>query len=268
MTRATAPAPGSLRGYFALEARHAPLRTSLVAAIAGVLGVLGTHALLVRVPAQVIRFLEQAFEIEGIAAVLLINDLLAVYFVAYFVALAGLLSATVTAREEHRLEILLAKPIRARVLLAARTAPSLLAGAGAGVAVAVGTALTVAPYIGASDMISVAGALGGGLSLVALAIALLSALLPLLVRMRDSFHALLVASVAWLAPLMPTAAFLYRPDAFEARDGLRDGIVLASLLWNDATSAWLGPVALAIAIPLAMISIAAAGVLIKRTDAL
>ncbi|KYG01882.1 hypothetical protein BE21_55620 [Sorangium cellulosum] len=267
MTRATAPAAGSLRGYFALEARRAPRRTSLVAAIAGALVVLGTHALLVRMPAQLIRFMEQAFGIEGMAAVLLINDLLATYFVAYFVALAGLVDATVTAREEHRLEILLAKPIRARVLLAARTAPSLLAGAGAGVAVAACTALAVAPYIEANDMVSAAGALGGGLALVALALALLSALLPLLVRMRDSFHALLVASAVWIAPLLPTAAFMYRPDAFEAREGLRNAIVLASLLWNDAASAWLGPVALAIAVPLAALAIAAAGVLLERADA-
>ncbi|WP_437814080.1 hypothetical protein [Sorangium sp. So ce1078] len=267
MTSTTAPAAGSLRGYFALEARRAPRRTSLAAAIAGALVVLGSHALLVRMPSQIVRFFEQAFRVEGMAAVLLLNDLLAVYFVAYFVALAGLLGATVTAREEHRLEILLAKPIRARVLLAARTAPSLLAGAGAGAAVAACAALAVAPYIEAGDMISVAGALGGGLFLVALALALLSALLPLLVRMRDSFHALLVASVAWLAPLMPTAAFMYRPDAFEAREGARSAVVLASLLWNDASAAWLGPAALAIAVPLAILSITAAGVLLERTDA-
>ncbi|WP_437734589.1 hypothetical protein [Sorangium sp. So ce1335] len=267
MTRATAPAAGSLRGYFALEARRAPRRASLAAAVAGALVVLGSHALIVRLPEQVIRFMEQAFAIEGMASVLLINDLLAVYFVAYFVALAGLVDATVTAREEHRLELLLAKPVRARVLVAARTAPSLLAGAGAGVVVAACTALAVAPYIEAVDMISAAGALGAGLFLVALAIALLSALLPLLVRMRDGFLALLVASAAWIAPLLPTAAFIYRPDAFEPHEGLREAIVLASLLWRDATSTWLGPVALAIAIPLAAISIAASGVLLERTDA-
>ena len=65
MTPTTAPAAGSLRGYFALEARHAPRRTSLVAAIAGVLVVLGTHALLVRVPAQVIRFLRAGLRDRG-----------------------------------------------------------------------------------------------------------------------------------------------------------------------------------------------------------
>ncbi|WP_438017828.1 hypothetical protein WMF18_01470 [Sorangium sp. So ce315] len=268
MSSTTTPAAGSLRGYFALEARRASLRTSLVAAIAGALVVLGSHALIVRLPAPVIRFMEQAFAIEGMAAVLLINDLLAVYFVAYFVALAGLVDATVTAREEHRLELLLAKPIRARVFLAARTAPSLLGGAGAGVAVAAASALAVAPYIEAGDMVSAAGALGAGLFVVALAIVVLSALLPLLARMRDGFLALLVASAAWMAPLLPTAAFIYRPDAFEAREGLKEAIVLASLLWSDATSAGLGPVALAIAIPLAVISIAASGVLLERTDAL
>jgi ABC-type Na+ efflux pump permease subunit len=267
MTADAAPAAGSLRDYFVLEARHAPRRASLVAAIAGVLVVLGTHALLLRVPEQLIRFLERAFRVQGMASVLLINDLLATYFVAYFVALVGLLDATVVAREEDRLEILLAKPIRARVLLAARAAPSLLMGAGAGAVIAICTALAVAPHRVAGDMISVLGALGAGLALVALAAVLLSALLPALVRMRDGFHALLVASIVWIAPLMPTAAFMYRPDAFEAHPGLEHVIVLASLLWNDATSAWLGPAALALAIPVAAISIAAAGVLLERSDA-
>jgi hypothetical protein len=257
---------GSLRDYFLLEARHTPRRAPVAAAIFGVAAVLGTHALLVRFPERAIRLLEQAFHVQGMAAVLLINDLLAVYFAAFFVGLAGLLGAIVTAREEDRLELLLAKPIRARVLLAARVLPVLLAAAASGVVVSVVTALAVISHLAPGDMVTFAGALGGGLSLTSLAVVLLSALLPLLVRMRDSFHALLVGIIVWLVAAMPAAVFIYRPDLFEGHEALRSTIVMSTLIWHDATSAWLGPAALAIALPLCAVFVAIAGRVLERTD--
>ncbi|UQA57977.1 hypothetical protein [Polyangium aurulentum] len=257
---------GSLRDYFLLEARHTPRRAPIAAAIFGALAVLGTHMLLVRFPERAIRFLEDAFHIQGMAAVLLVNDLIAVYFTAFFVGLAGLLGALVIAREEDRLELLLAKPIRARVLLAARVLPVLGAAAASGIVVAVVTALAVVPHLAPGDMVTFAGALGGTLFLTALAVVLLSALLPLLVRMRDSFHALLVGALVWLVPAMPAAVFIYRPDLFEGHDTLRSTIVMSTLVWHDATAAWLGPVALTIAMPLCALFVALAGRVLESTD--
>jgi hypothetical protein len=259
-------ATGSLRDYFLLEARHTPRRASIAAAIWGVAAVLGTHAMLVRFPARAILFMEQAFLIRGMAAVLLINDLLAAYFAAYFVGLAGLLASVVAAHEEKRLELLLAKPIRARVLVAARVCPVLVAAAASGVVVAFVTALAILPHLAPGDMVTFAGALGGGLFLTALAVVLLSALLPVLVRMRDGFHALLVGSLVWLLPVMPTAVLIYRPDIFEAHQALRSTIAMPTLVWHDATSAWLGPAALAIAIPLCVVFVAMAGRVLEGTD--
>lgn len=257
-------ARGSLRDYFWLEARHAPRRAAAAMGAFGVVAVVGTHALLERLPARAIRFLEQAFDVRGMAAVLLVNDLLAAYFAAYFVGMTGLLGSIVAAREEHRLELLLAKPLSARALLAARVAPVLSMAGLVGAVVALTTGLAIRPYLTPGDQVTAAGALGGSLVLVALALVLLAALLPLLVRMRDGFHALLVASIVWIAPVMPTAVLIYRPDVYEDHQRLRDTIVLATLVWHDATSAWLGPLALAASPLLCAALVAFAGRVLDR----
>lgn len=262
----TPPVPPSLRAYFLAEARAASWRAAAATAGGGVVAVLGTHLVLPLLPARAIRFLEQAFLIRGMASVLVINDLLAVYFVAYFVGLIGLIEATVAAREGRRLEILLAKPVAARTLLGARVGPVLALSAAAGGAVAGTTAAAVGPWVAPGDMVSVTGALGGCLCLVSLALALLSALLPLLVRMRESFHALLVASVAWLVTVMPAAALIYRPDLFASRRALRDAVVFITLVWHDATAAWLGPASLVLATAVCAAMIVVAGRLLERAD--
>jgi hypothetical protein len=256
----------SLRDYFLLEARHAPVRTPLAMALWGVLAVFGTHLLLVRFPERVIRFLQQAFRLESLAGVLLINDVVAAYFVTFFVGIIGLLAVVVNAREESQLELLLAKPIRPSVFLAARVGPLLAGAAAAGCVVATVTALAIRPYLVPGDQVSAAGGLGAGLFLVALALVLLSALLLPLVRMRDSFHALLLASFAWLAPMIPAATFIYRPDMFDDHPMLRETIVMATLLWHDAQSAWLGPLALAAALPMSVLFVALAGRILEKTD--
>jgi hypothetical protein len=211
------------------------------------LAVPATHWLIERLPERVIRFMEAAFRVRGMAAVLLVNDLLAVYLTAFFAGLAGLLASIVALREESRLEILLAKPITPRLLVAARVWPVLASSGVAGVAVAATTAISIRRHVVAPDMVTATGALGGCLFLVALALVLLAALLPLLVRIRDGFHAFLVGSVVWLVPVLPSAVLIYRPDLFVDRELLRDAVVLASLVWHDAELAWIGPLALACA---------------------
>jgi len=257
---------GSLRDYYLLEARHMPRRAPIAAAIIGGVGVLATHAILVRFPARALHFLELSFDIRGMASILLINDLMAAYFAPFFVGLAGLLGAVVAAREEDQLELLLAKPIHARVLLAARVWPILGAAAASGLAVSLVTAVALVPYLAPGDRVSFAGALGGGLLLTAFALLLLAMLLPLLVRMRDAFHALLVGSLVWLAPLMPSAVLIYRPDVYEVHTSLRSTIVLPTLLWHDATSAWLGPAALVLVLPLCALLVRIAGRVLERSD--
>ncbi|MEO8083210.1 MAG: hypothetical protein ABI780_05260 [Ardenticatenales bacterium] len=259
-----APPAGSLRRYFALEAGRTPRRLDGAVAIGAVVVVLATHALMARLPAGLIHFLEQAFRIKGLASVIVANDLLAAYFATFFVGLIGVLEATVGAREANRLEIVLAKPVRARVLLAARSAPVLLAAAVVGAVVSLAVAVSIRAYLVPGDPLTTSASLGSCLFMVALALLCLAVLLPLFVRMRDGFHALLAAIILWLIPLMPTAVFIYRPDVFDGHPGLADWIVMPSLLWHGAAVAWFGPAALVGAALVCAAMVAVAGAVLER----
>ncbi len=255
----------SLRDFFVLEARHTPWRAPVGMGLFGLFAVLGTHALIERLPPRAIRFMEQAFRVDGMAAVLLVNDLVAVYMVAFFAGLTGLLSTVVAARETSALELLLAKPVVARTLLAARVWPVLVSAAGAGLLTAGTVALSLRPYLPADGHVSVAGAFGASVFFVAFAVVLLAALVPAFVRMRDGFYAFLVGSAVWIAPVLPSAVLIYRPDLYEGRELLRSCIVLATLVWNDERSAWLGPLALAVAPFFCVLLVAVAGRALERT---
>lgn len=257
----------SLRAYYRIEARSAPWRIPLAASLAGAAAILGAHAIVAGLPARVIVFFEQAFRVQGMAAVLVMNDFLAVYFVAFFVAIAGSLQSTVAAREENRLEILMAKPLRGRSFLAARVLPILCGAAASGIAVGTTISVAIAEHVGPAATVTVAGAFGASLLLTALGVSLAALLLPLFVRLGDTFLALLLACLAWLVPVMPTAAFMYRPDLFEGRPVLSELVVLSSLVWNDSDVVWVGPVALLVAAVGSMLLVAVAGRVLERGDA-
>lgn len=258
----------TLRALASLEWRHAPRRAPVVVALFGALAVALNHLVLPLFPERAIEFMRLGFVLDDLAGVLVINDLMAIYFPAFFIGLAGSLGVVLMAREEHRLEILLAKPIRAGDFVAARSLPALAGTVIVGVvaSAACGLAVAVQPDVG--DSVRPAGALGSGLFLTALALVLVAGLQLLFVRLRDPFLGLLLACFAWLLTTIPAAVLLYRPDVFEARPGLADAIVMSSLLWHDAVSAWLGPLALVLAAPLAWLLVRAAGAQLARSDAL
>jgi hypothetical protein len=256
----------SLRDYFLLEARHTPRRAPVLMTLAGASAIALCHLIFPRLPQKALAFMERGFLLRDMPAVLLFNDITAVYFAAFFVGLTGMLEVVVTPREEHRLELLLAKPVRPGAFLAARTWPVLATTLAVGVVVSAASAIAIGMEAASGASVSMMGGFGSGLSLTGLVLVQLSALGVGLVRMRDGFHALLVACGVWLLPMIPTATFLYRPDAFEGHEGLTSSIVLATLIWNDATLAWLGPVLLLAAIPICALLVRAGGALLERTD--
>lgn len=258
----------SIRDLVSLELRHAPRRGAVSVALLGALVIALTHLVLPLLPERAIALMRVGFRLEDLGGVLVVNDLIAVYFAAYFVGLAGSLGVVLMAREEHRLEILLAKPVRAGDLIVARSLPALLSSLFVGVVIAVAVAVAVAVHPDIGGSVTPAGALGGGLGLTGLALVLVAALQLAFVRMRDPFLALLVAALAWFVTVVPAAVLLYRPDLFDGRDVLADVIVLASWVWNDATSVWLGPLVVVVAVPLAWLLVRAAGDLMARSDAL
>lgn len=257
-----------LRDHLRREWRYAPRRGPVVLALVGIVGIVFDHLVLPLFPPRVIDFMMRGFRLEDLGGVIVLNDLMAVYFPTFFVGLASSLGVVLTARDEHRLELLLAKPIRAADFVAARALPVLAWTAIVGAAISCASAIAVALHSGVGTSTTPAGAFGAGLTLTALAIVTLAALQIAFVRVRDPLSGLLFACGAWLATMIPTAVLLYRPDVYDGREALADAIVLPSLLWHPTTAAWLGPVALAVATVLAGLLARVAGSVLERTDAM
>lgn len=257
-----------LRDHLRREWQHTPRRAPLLMALVGLACVLFNHLLLPLFPAPVIEFMRRGFQLADMQGVLVLNDLMGVYLPTFFYGLSSSLAVVLTAREEHRLELLLAKPVRAADFVAARMLPVLVWTAAVGATTSLATAVATALHTGVGTSVGPAGALGGGLTLTAIAVVLIAALQVPFVRIRDPFAGLLLACAVWLATLVPSAVLIYRPDAYAGRATLMHAITSSSLLWHEATLVWLGPLLLLLALPLAALLARAAGALLERSDAM
>lgn len=255
----------SLRLYFFMEARAGVLRGPLIGLLAAAVLIVATHVAVPRLPAAAVSVLEKSFAIQGPAALLLLNDYLAIYAALFFAGFAELLRALVAPREERQLELLLAKPIAPATLVRARAAPVLAAIALAAVVLGAGLALAIAP-LSAGSAATAAGAMGGAALIGAFTVVLLAALTPLLVHSRDGFESLVLGFIVWTVPLLPTTVFLYRPDLFVGRSALATALVLpANLIWLDAMTPVLGSIALASAAAISLLLLGWAGEKLRRT---
>lgn len=257
----------SLAQLVRLEWRQGSSQSAIGMTLVGLGALAASHLILSLVPARVITFMQLGFVLEDFGSVLLLNDLLAVYLLTFLVGITGALSVVIVAREEHGLELLLAKPISAVDLVTARSVPVLVRMLVTGVGISLGCGLVTALHPGVEhDAVSAGGALGGGLALTALALVLVALLMISFARLREPFHALLLASFVWLLTTMPAAVLLYRPDAFEGKPALRETIVMATLVWNEATLAWLGWVLFLAAVPLALVLVRISGYVLAQMD--
>ncbi len=234
--------------YRLLEARHCLGWIPLVCLLTGIVITVLTVALIPRLPPAVNAFMERAFLIQGLGAVILLNAYIGIYLLVFFCGATGLMRALVEPRETRSLEMLLGKPLSRRAFLGARVTPLLFASAAVGVVMSLTLGLAVRPFTGPHASVSVPGALGSGLALTALAVVLLAVLVLPLLRVRDSLQGLFVASVLWLVPVAPTAVLLYRPDLYEGRERLRELIALGpNLVWFDPVMPRVGAAALLVA---------------------
>ena len=259
--------PAALLRYRAIEARHAAGWVPLVSLLVGIAVVVFTAWLIPILPAQVNAFLERAFLIRGLGAVILLNEYIGVYLLAYFAGVTGLMRALVEPRENRSLEMLLSKPISRRVFLEARVGPVLLSSVVVGGVMSLMTGLVVRPFTGEGAPVSVAGAIGAGLFLTALAVLLLAVLVLPLLRVRDTFQGLIIAFVLWTVTMMPAAVLLYRPDLYEGRERLRDLIALGpNLIWFDSKMLPLGVLALGVACVASWGALALGARVFERTE--
>lgn len=248
-----------------IEWRHGSSKSALGMAAAGVAGVALTHLVIPAMPASAIELLRLGFLLEDPSGVLLLNDFFAIYFATFFLGLSGALGIVLLARQEHRLELLLVKPVRTEELITARALPVLSRTLLAGVGISLTTRLFIA--LGGGGAMGVLGAVGGGVALTAVTLVLVGALLVAFVKLRDPFDAILASCGLWLLTAAPLVVLLFQPQAYEGHELLRESLVMATLIWNASTFAWLGWVMLALAIPLSLALARLSGTLLARSDA-
>lgn len=237
--------------YVRAELSREPLAAmGLGAGLFGAVSILGTVWAVPRLPEGVLTVLSLSLAVEGLPALVLVNTLLAVWFVAYFVGAVVVLRAIPAPRAEGGLDILLVKPVPPAVFVWSRVLPAL------GLCAAVGLALSVTQLLGMWGLLgadlSAAGVLGVGLTTVAVSIAQLGALTALTARTTELAGALGVAIAVFMAPLTPTSVFIYRPDLFPA-EGIHRTLFVAptNLIVHSDVLAWAWPMGMILSLGLA-----------------
>lgn len=241
--------------YVRAELRREPLAAmGLGAGLFGAVSILGTVWAIPRLPEGVLTVLSLSLAVEGLPSVVLVNTLLAVWFVAYFVGAVVVLRAIPAPRAEGGLDILLVKPVPPAVFVWSRVLPAL------GLCAAVGLALSVVQTVGLWGLLgpelSAASVLGMGLTTVAVSIAQLGALTALTARTTELAGALGLAIAVFMAPMAPTSVFIYRPDLFPTEGTLRTLFVApTNLIDHSEVLAWAWPLGMLAGVGLAALGL-------------
>lgn len=242
--------------YVRAELGREPLAAmGLGAGLFGAVSILATCWAVPRLPESVLTLLSLTLAVEGLPALVLVNTLLAVWFVAYFVGAVVVIRAIAAPRAENGLDLLLVKPVPPAVFVWSRIAPGL------GLCAVVGLGLSLTQLVGMwglfDGQLSAAGALGAGLTTVALAVAQLGLLAALTARSAELAGALGLAIAVFMAPLTPTSVFIYRPDLFPA-EGVGRTLFVAptSLILHSEVIAWAWPLVMLAGLGLAALGLA------------
>lgn len=215
----------------ALQPRHA-MMTGLLVGI-GVLLALWLPLF----PETIYRFFTRIFHLDDWSDVVLANGFTGLLFFLYWLGVVDLLRVYVQPFEEQYLDLLLAKPITRRAYLLARIVPLLVVLVAIGVVGAIAQGLAMVAVGLPFDLAAYAGAVA---ILLAFTIGLVALANLLLVGVRDSFTALVVAFVPFMVVMLPGVAFIYRPDVYAAVP-----LLPANLLWHDdVVSRWGSVIAL------------------------
>lgn len=204
-------------------------------------------------------FLRASLRLESLADLILVNDYLGLYFIVFFAGAFELLRVYVGPAESRELDLYLAKPIGRAHFVAARSAPALAVTVVLGVGITIANALTLKLWLGD---VALAPIVAAGAVITAACLALLALLDVVFLRLREVEHAVLVAFVVGVAPLLPTSVLIYRPDLLAGGSSPVIGFP-ASLLWHGGMSLGTAAAALAAASLLAAALVVVAG---RRLD--
>jgi hypothetical protein len=213
-------------------------------------------------PETIYRFLTRIFHLDGWAEIVLINNFTGIIFCLYWFGVFDLLAVYVQPREEGYIDLLLSKPVRRMDFMFAKLAPSFIVLMVMGAA----AATVHAGAMVACNLVLEPKAYAGTVAIIlAFTILLLAIANLLMLAVRDSFAALVVAFVPFMAAMLPGIVYMYRPDFYPA--GLPDYTAFpANLLWHPDFAARFGlPIALALALA-ASVVVAIAGRLLERKN--
>lgn len=245
--------------YTRAELRRAVRPRHLALLALGVAVAVVDAAVTPRLPALAQGFLRDSLRLSSMADLILVNDYLGLYFVVFFAGAFELLRVYVGPAESRELDLYLAKPIGRARFIAARSAPALLSTLALGGGITVANAVTLRLWLGD---VALAPIVAAGVVITAACLALLALLDLVFLRLREVEHAVLLAFVVGVAPLMPTSVLIYRPDLFPAELPALVGFP-ASLLWRGGMSFGTACFGLLAALLLAVVMVMLAG---RRLD--
>jgi hypothetical protein len=211
-------------------------------------------------PELALEFMRTSLRLSSLADLILVNDYLGLYFIVFFAGAFELLRVYVGPAESRELDLYLAKPIGRAHFIAARSAPALAVTVALGVGITVANALTLRLWLGDVALLPIVAA---GAVITAACLALLALLDLVFLRLREVEHAVLLAFVVGVAPLLPTSVLIYRPDLFTAELSPAIGFP-ASLLWRGGMSLGTAAGALALASMIAAALVVVAGRRLER----
>lgn len=258
------PASVPFRRLVGIEARSAvrPLHITMLVLLAGI-GAL-VAAWLPIWPETVFRFFDKVLLLHTWTAIVLGNNLIAIFFFLFWFGLLDILRIYILPLEGEYLDLWLSKPVTRSSYMLAKVLPSFAVLTVFGILAAAAHGLAMFALGQDYDVLAYAGTIAATIGFV---LVMLAAANVALLYVRDSFAALLVGFAIFIACFIPSLVYLYRPDAYAAAPWLADLLVFpTNLVWHpDWAAAWGVPLGLAFA-GLALLLVLLAGALLQGRD--
>lgn len=188
-----------------------------------------TAWVLPRMPDVIPRFFQRTLYVASWSDIALFNCYATTYVIACLIGALDLLRVWVLPREEGYLQLYLSKPVPPAGYLRARVTPILFNAALIALATQAAAGLSVWHLIGPFDRFRFLVASAIIVALVVLMICLFNCVFLFL---RETYHAVVFAVIAWSAALAPASLYVYRPDLFSPTG--RDFVFPANLLWYQS----------------------------------
>ena len=215
-------------------------------------------------PASIYRFFQRVFDLPGWAEIVVANDLAGLFFFAYWIAVFDVLTIYIVPLEERHLDVFLSKPLTRRAYLLARLVPILLTVVSiyALCAIACWLALWMAGLTYAPSAFT-----GAAAAVLAWTLLLVSIVNFLILSVRETYLALLIAFIPITVSILPGMIYMYRPDVFAEAPLVRSIVVFPmNLVWYpEFATRWGLPLA-GLFLSVALAFIAASGWRIERRD--